>query len=158
MEIQFRRVKKYLEIVKNSIFTNRTKIEGITFRNCDYKENNVLPELSTLVPYVSGSPFGTGKDSHAWFHFTVNVPEHMRSKPVRLCVSTDRKGWDADNPQFICYVDGVIRQGMDTNHTFVKLEGKNEYDVYLYGYTGPKIPSARLYAETVNVNENAHAQ
>ena len=155
METQFRRVKKYLEIIKDSIYVNRIKLENITYANCEYKENNILPDPSSLVPYTPGAPFGTGNDTHAWFHLTVSVPEHMQSKPVRLVAKTDRGGWDAVNPQFICYVDGVLRQGMDTNHTFIKLEGKTEYDVYLYGYTGPKIPSARFYAELVNVNENA---
>lgn len=155
METQYRRVKKYLEFVKGAIYVNRTKVDGITYLNCGYKENNVPPMLSDMKPYEQGVSWGTGADSHAWFHFVINIPERMKNTPVRLCVSTDRRGWDADNPQFICYIDGEMRQGMDTNHTFVALDGKESYDVYLYGYTGPKIPSARLYVDIVNVNENA---
>lgn len=155
METQFRKVKKYLEIIASSRYFNKTKVENILYRNCDYKSDNNPPDIGELEPYTSGSPFGTGNDTHAWFRFTVNIPENMKNSPVRLKVTTDRGGWDANNPQFICYVDGAMRQGMDTNHTYICLDGKDSYDVALYAYTGPKIPQAKLYAELFNVNEAA---
>jgi alpha-mannosidase len=155
MESQFRRVKKYLDIIKNSVFYNCVKLENISYKNCEYKENNSFPPLSEFIPYEPESFWGSGADSHAWFHIDLKIPEEMRSFPLRLVVKTERKGWDADNPQFICYIDGKMRQGLDINHTFVFLGDKESYDVYLYGYTGPKIRRALLYAELVNVHENA---
>lgn len=155
METQYKKIKKYLSIIESTIYCNYAPITDIQYCNCGYKSDNTLPSLTELKPYQPGSFWGSGNDSHAWFHFTVNVPENMKSKPLQLRVRTDRSGWDADNPQFICYVDGVLRQGMDTNHTYVALDGKDYYDVYLYGYTGPKIPQAKLFAEIRNVNLSA---
>lgn len=155
MEIQYRRVKKYIEIVKNAIYIKKVEVNNISYANCEYKENNVFPSLSELAPYEPGALWGSGNDTHAWFHIDLEIPEDMLSHPVRLCVLTDRKGWDADNPQFICYINGKMRQGLDTNHSYVSLGKEKNYDVYLYGYTGPKIPCARLYVTLANVNETA---
>lgn len=155
METQYKKIKKYLSIIESTIYCNYAPITDIQYCSCGYKSDNTLPSLTELKPYQPGSFWGSGNDSHAWFHFTVNVPENMKSKPLQLRVRTDRSGWDADNPQFICYVDGILRQGMDTNHTYVALDGKDYYDVYLYGYTGPKIPQAKLFAEIRNVNLSA---
>jgi len=152
METQYKKIKKYLSIIESTIYCNYAPISDIQYCNCGYKSDNTFPSLDSLKPYQPGSFWGNGNDSHAWFYFTVNVPENMKSKPLQLRVRTDRSGWDADNPQFICYVDGVLRQGMDTNHTYIALDGKDAYDVYLYGYTGPKIPQAKLFAEIRNVN------
>ncbi len=153
MQTQYRKVKKYLELINSTRYGRRAAIEGITYCNCDYKESNTPPSPEAFVPYAPGMPFGQGNDSHAWFHFTVNVPPEMKGQPINLNVATERRGWDADNPQFICYIDGEMRQGLDMNHTYVRLGDKDSYDVYLYAYTGPRVPQARLVADLVVVNE-----
>ena len=153
MQNQIRKIKKYLSIIGSVRYCNYKTIENITTYPCDYKENNIFPSLDKFVPFESGSQWGTGWDSHAWFHFEIDIPENMKRKPVQLLIKTDRSGWDADNPQFICYINGEMRQGMDTNHTYVMLDDPNKhYDVYIYGYTGPKISSVKFFAEIRNVN------
>ena len=152
MHIQYKKVKRYLKLLYGEIITKRWDIDGILTLPCGYKTDNNLPCADEMSPYIMGSEFGSGWDSHAWFYFKVKVPKEMTGKPVRLYVYTDKEGWDAANPQFICYVDGVMRQGLDTNHTYVTLEGKDEYDIYLYAYTGAKIESARLFARLAGVD------
>ena len=152
MHIQYKKVKRYLKLLYGEIITKRWDIDGILTLPCGYKTDNTLPCADEMSPYIMGSEFGSGWDSHAWFYFKVKVPKEMTGKPVRLYVYTDKEGWDAANPQFICYVDGVMRQGLDTNHTYVTLEGKDEYDIYLYAYTGAKIESARLFASLAGVD------
>ncbi len=152
MKTQYRKVKKYLSIIDSTRFCNTRPVEALTYCPCGYKEGNTPPPLSEFTAFEPGGVWGSGWDSHAWFHFTVNVTGELAEKPVRLKVNTDRRGWDADNPQFIAYINGEMRQGMDTNHTYVELDGAGVYDVYIYGYTGPKISSTRFYAEIMNVN------
>jgi alpha-mannosidase len=55
-------------------------------------------------------------DDHAWFRADVTIPPQFDGKKVLLDVSVDTERWFADSRQFILFVDGTIRQGMDINH------------------------------------------
>ncbi len=155
---QKRKIKKYLSIIDNYRYCNSMRLDGITYCNVGYKTDNTPPPASDFKPYAWGAAWGEGNDSHAWFHVHVTVPEHMKQLPVELSISSRNEGgWDATNPQYIVYVDGVLRQGADINHTAVLLEGANEYDVYLYGYTGPKIPSSQLFLRLRNRRDDVEA-
>lgn len=154
MQSMMRHVNSYLRILSDSIPGKVIKLEDIGFCPCDYKTDNVFPDAARFTPYTWGDAWGSGIDSHAWFHLPVTVPEDMRSdSTLELCIHTNLSGWDADNPQFLVYVDGVMRQGCDTNHRDLALGGgKDSYDVYIYAYTGPRIASAHFmpYLRTVN--------
>ena len=154
MEKKINKIKKYLTFINEQRYSKGVSVGEIGICNCGYKTSNVLPTTETFVPFENGSEWGTGFDSHAWFHFEFDIPEEMKSKPVQLAVKSDRSGWDADNPQFIAYVNGELRQGLDVNHTFVDLDGESHCDVYIYGYTGPRIKSTRFFAELRNLNYN----
>jgi len=158
MQALFRKSKKYLELLKSTELENVTNIENITVCPCDYKESNTPPPLSSFVPFENGATFGTGDDSHAWFHFTIDIPEHMQGKPTELaiCTNFDRFGVTT-NPQFLLYVNGKIRQGMDTRHKEYLLSGGTHFDIYIYAYTGPSIPECMFSAEYRNVNEDVRA-
>ncbi len=65
---------------------------------------------------------------------------------VELLVKTNQNGWDALNPQFMLYVDGILKLGMDVNHTTCVITERDEHDVYLYGYTGDKSNTLTLEA------------
>lgn len=153
MDKQYRKVKKYLGIIDSQRLCNISDIQNIAICPCGYKESNTPPALSEFTPFKSGEVWGSGKDSHAWFHFELDISEEMLKKPVRMIVKTDKTGWDASNPQFIAYIDGLMRQGLDTNHTYVLLNNEAHHDIYIYGYTGAEVESARFYAQIGNVND-----
>ena len=114
MESMLRHVKSYITRLSESIPKKVIKLEDIKIFPTGYKENNDFPEISAMKPYEWGSPWGGGIDSHAWFYIPVDVPEDMQGDgTLELCLHTDRGGWDADNPQFLCFVDGVMRQAFD---------------------------------------------
>ena len=154
MESMFRHVNSYLRQLSDSIPKKVIRLENIGIYPCGYKTDNTFPALDAFRPYEWGSEWGKGNDSHAWFHIPIEVPEDMRrDDTLELCIHTDRGGWDADNPQFLCYVDGIMRQGFDTNHRELVLGGgKDFYDVYVYAYTGPRVTTTRVmpYLRTVN--------
>ena len=77
MKTQFRKVQKYLDIVKRSIYCNERKLENVTFCPCDYKVGHTPPPLEKFLPFTVGETFGSGKDTHAWFHFNLEIPEDM---------------------------------------------------------------------------------
>ena len=135
-----RKINQYKLILEERRYPEKKEAEGITFCPCDYKTGNTPPAESSFRPFSNGGEWGSGNDSHAWFHLKLSaLPERSV-----LLVRTDKTGWDACNPQFIAYVNGQIRQGLDTNHTELRLDA-GENDVYLYAYTGPSVPKANLF-------------
>ena len=155
METMRRHVDSYLRELLKQIPKKVIQLEKIGICECGYKTDNKFPDEKEFRTYKWGDEWGAGIDSHAWFHIPVEVPEDMQGKDETLefCLHTNKTGWDADNPQFICYVDGVMRQGIDTNHMDVMLEsGKKFFDIYLYAYTGPRVEKTVVmpYLRTVN--------
>lgn len=149
MITELRKIKQYQKILGERRYLEKRDAEGITFCPCDYKKGNTPPPASAFSPFANGSVWGNGKDSHAWFHLNLSdVPEN-----AVLLVSTDQTGWDAGNPQFLAYVNGAARQGLDTNHLELRLDvGTN--DIYLYGYTGPAIERANLYLSVATADRD----
>ncbi len=136
-------------IVKKSV-----PVENITYKNCDYKVGSSLPDTSDFDPFVKGMNWGYERDKHVWFHFTLNIPKDMLKKDIKVTVDTGLGGWDATNPQFIVYVDGKIKQGLDTNHTYFYVSGKESYDVILYAYSGMEYWRQNLRLDVNMVVEN----
>ncbi len=154
MENKLRKVKKYIwELDASARYCNTVAVKNIEFFNCDYKADNTLPSLDKFSPFGEGQYWGTGWDTHAWFHFKLDLPENMKDKPLQLYIGTDTcDGWDPNNPQFLIYVDGKLRQGMDINHTYIELDPKAENDIFLYAYTGARVEKSRLFLTLRNVN------
>ncbi len=80
------------------------------------------------------------------------MPENMKALPLHLIIKTDKTGWDACNPQFMVYINGKFRQGIDINHTFIEIVDEDHCDVYVYGYTGPNVDRSRFAARLRNLN------
>ena len=143
----YRKVGTYLKLLKTETRKKLNDVIDIGIYPCDYKSDNTFPELSLFTPYDSNRTWGSGWDSHAWFHFFVSAHPEQNGKSVILRIASNLTGWDADNPQFLAYVDGELRQGMDTNHTELLLDSSCSHEIYIYAYTGPKIERCHFYAE-----------
>ncbi|MBQ9783978.1 MAG: alpha-mannosidase [Clostridia bacterium] len=148
MQIQYRKVKRYLDILQENRWQDITPVPNIGMLPCDYKTDNTLPDPALFRPFPKGERWGEGVDTHAWFHFT--LPAQKENTFLR--VNTDYTGWDARNPQFIVYVNGRIVQGLDTNHLELLLPAGEALDVYLYGYIGSEHANSILYADTRVLN------
>ncbi|MBQ8388102.1 MAG: alpha-mannosidase [Clostridia bacterium] len=158
MRAKLRKINQYFKLIKDFIYYGHSPIDGITICPCGYKKDNTPPPLSEFKPFEPCSPWGDGYDSHAWFHFTLNTPAVGGNDPILLFIDTETKKpdqiqsssnrWDAVNPQFIIYINGEISQGFDVNHTYITVEGGQSYDIYLYGYVGPRSTESRLMAYT----------
>ncbi len=156
MESMYRQLKAMIAELDKSVVREEIPLSGIEYQNCGYKTGNE-PPADGFLPFENGGVWGTGNDSHAWFRVRVELPESMRGDPTAaLLVTTDKKGWDATNPQFLCYINGVMRQGLDTNHREVVLnlpgEDVSVFDVLLYAYTGPRVPETTLSLSLVTKN------
>ncbi|MBO5286540.1 MAG: alpha-mannosidase [Clostridia bacterium] len=130
-----RNLQMSLKKIKENIIVSTKPVEGITYKVCDYKIGSQLPSTEDFTPFTKDMTWGLERDSHAWFHFTVDAKE-LKGEELTVRVWTGIDGWDAVNPQFIAYVDGNIKQGLDTNHRSFILKGKESYDVMIYAYSG----------------------
>ena len=154
----YEKINTILKVLDEQRIDGRAAIGEVLYCPCGYKKGNTPPPLSEFQSFVLGHTFGGQIDSHAWFYTHVTRPAEMVGKEMHFSVASDKMtGWDADKPQFIAYVDGVMRQGLDVNHTDILLEGKDEFDIYLYGYTGQLIPettfTASLYSARPDVEK-----
>ena len=149
-----RNIKAVLWHIQRNYVMESFPVEGITYKECPYKSGSVLPSTDDFKPFTKDMTWGYERDEHVWFHFNLEVPKHLRNREIKLVVKTQIDGWDAVNPQFIAYVDGRIKQGLDTNHTYLILEGKESYDVMLYSYSGMDAArhNLKLLAEVVVEN------
>ena len=149
----YEKVRKITDLLKGQIVRHRASVGEVLYYPCEYKVGNDMPDLSLFTPYDVKGKWGRKMDDHAWFYIHVTRPDNMKGETMYLAVSTDRSGWDADNPQFIGYVNGEMRQGLDVNHTDLRLGEEDEYDVYLYAYTGPKLSRVELNVSLFTLNE-----
>ena len=142
----YRKVKSYLSLLAEKARKPLGAIGEITVLPCDYKTSNDLPSAEAFLPYEKEALWGNGIDTHAWFRFRTPKFPDLGERSLILKVNTDRNGWDAANPQFLAYVDGEMRQGLDNNHRELPLDASREHEIYLYANTGARVEQARFYA------------
>ncbi|MBR5518289.1 MAG: alpha-mannosidase [Clostridia bacterium] len=131
------KIRESLKVL-DSKATLSSEVVEMTYVPADgYKKDNTPPcENAGWKPLEKYTVF-EGEDSHYWLHAKIKTPTTSENQEVRFTVKTGKEGlWDAVNPQFTVFVDGVTTQALDTNHTWFPLEGNKEYDIYLYLYTG----------------------
>ncbi len=101
------------------------------------------------------------KDDHAWFKIKVIVPDEYKGKSLSVIITSYQKGWDATNPQFIVYLNGQLIQGVDINHTRIKLTDcacPNEvFEIDMEGYSGMISEQKDFKAELYEVFEDVKA-
>ena len=148
-----RNLKVVIKKLKENVVTCSYPVGNITYKLCDYKVGSDLPSTDDFVPFTSSTAWGRERDEHAWFHIPLDATQ-FGGKEIKLNISTGIDGWDATNPQFIAYVDGKIRQGLDTNHTYLYLSGKDTYDILLYGYSGMEAQRCDLTLKADIIIEN----
>lgn len=137
------RIKVFLEEMERFIVKKSIPQDNFLFKECDYKVGNTLPQIdSDFREFKSNKDRWAGEcDKHAWFYKKITVPEDFAGGEFYLTVASDAtKGWADVNPQFIAYVDGTLKQGIDKNHRDIFLDGVGEHEIYLYAYTGSVFP------------------
>ena len=157
MELLNKRVERLLNEVRTLAVERARDAEGI---ECALRARSLHDDsLSEWQPFVNGSEWG---GEHRWwdFRFNVTAPEGYTGKQLFLEITTGCEGaWDATNPQFLAYVDGKVRQAIDTNHTTVLLGSDVKpgtvFSIYLKGYCQTDAGNfARMRARTIEVAEN----
>lgn len=131
-----RKILKIVSVLEEKIISDTQKIENVTYTECGYTKDNRPPANAEWKKADENTEF-VCHDRHYWFHFTLKTPVVSSDESVYLSFITGREGqWDATNPQMLLFLNGDAVQGLDTNHTEVKVEADTEYDAYGYFYAG----------------------
>ena len=152
MVTAYRKVKQYLKLLGEQRFSCETPIHEIRICPCGYKQGHTPPPESAYTPYVPGDVWcNCEPDSHAWFRFELDVTPEMLKKP--LMMQFDGCGIHImEHPQFIVYLNGKMRQGLDARHTYTYIDEAGHYVVDLYAYTGRTHEKNMLRVTLKNVN------
>ena len=118
-------------------FEDVQSVNDIGLAEACYKKEDVIPIDAQFSSYDDKEGWGGKKDSHYWFVFDIYAPNDFEN--YVLSVSTGYGNWHASNPQFIVYIDGQIVQGLDENHTEIKITKAGRQTVWLYAYTGSEV-------------------
>ncbi|MDD3766621.1 MAG: alpha-mannosidase [Eubacteriales bacterium] len=130
----YEKINVIAEFLKSHIIIESKELDGFVYKESGYKKGNVLPTIDdSFKTFQKGERWGAAKDTHYWFYNKITTYRD----DVEFSLKTGREGqWDADNPQFMLYVDGKLVQALDVNHTSYTFEKAGEYEIYLYAYAG----------------------
>lgn len=156
MYFALERVRKIIAELKDRVYSDRVIISAFQMKEGHFRrkeEADVAPgEWTTLH---SGELWG-GRDRYYWLRTKIRVPDRFDGKTIALTFSTWEEGWDATNPQFLCYLDGELLQGLDLNHREVfvteQAQGGREYQLDLAAYSGMLERRSFLHGELVTVD------
>lgn len=106
-----------------------------------------------LERFYEHDRWGEQNESRIFF-LPITIPKEMNNKDISLRITTGREGgYTAFNPQFIAYVNGEFRQGMDINHILLPIcqKGKEgqQISVVLHAFAGTEVGLMELNTELV---------
>ncbi len=141
------KLRVFLEQLEPLMVDESVELVDWKFRPCDYKPSgDELPTVDESWQTIGKYDlWGEKEDGHGWFYKKVSIPASMQGRAVRFYFNTVPYRASVNRePQFLVYVNGQIMHGVDSNHRFIDLPDGNEFDIFVYAYTG--FNSCRHYA------------
>lgn len=143
------RIGKLLEYLQQQVYPEKMEIPSYKMTRSDERFPDVAHLDTSEWEEFSTKQIWGGHREFYWFETFVTVPEEFAGKCVVYEITTGKEGdWDATNPQFTIFVDGVLRQGLDINHREIILSENAEvgrtYRIILSAFTGDQNFSLRL--------------
>ncbi|MDL2229188.1 alpha-mannosidase [Treponema sp. OttesenSCG-928-L16] len=140
MYFQFERIQRICDMLKNQVYSHRVPIEQYQFTEGNFKGlEDIKNRVMTWQSFKSGYPWG-GRDVHGWFKTGVEIPAEFAGRTAVLYFRTFDEGFDAVNPQFILYINGEMKHGLDINHREAVLAKDavpgSRYEIDLHAYAG----------------------
>ena len=131
------RIRVFLDELEQYTVRESILQDGFMYKTCGYEETGKIPVADgSFKEFKSNTDrWGGTADCHAWFLSGIEVKPNEHGEALLEVSSDAHRGWADVNPQFIAYVDGELRQGIDKNHRDIFLS-EGHHDIALYGYTG----------------------
>lgn len=148
-----KRVGKIIDVLRSQyLTTGSVKLGGFKFRDGQYTIAQI--DEGEWRDFDSENEFWGYPECYAWFRHSFKVPAEFAGKPVVYEIMPTQNTWRSSSAQFIVFVNGELVQGVDSNHTGVRLldsaKGGEEFDIYINAYTddwsfdGKAVMRARL--------------
>lgn len=143
------RIGKLLEYLKQQIYPAKTEIQNYKMIRTTERFADVAHLDTSDWEAFSHTQLWGGHREYYWFETFITIPEEYDGACVVYELITGKEGeWDATNPQFSIFVDGVLKQGLDVNHREVILsecaEAGRTYRIILSAFTGDQNFSLKL--------------
>ncbi len=143
------RIGKLLEYLQELVYPDKFDIAHYKMVRTDERFSDINNLDTSDWKDFSHEQIWGGHREFYWFETTVIIPESFDGKCVVYEVTTGKEGeWDATNPQFLLYINGEVKQGLDVNHREVILSEKavagESYRILLSAFTGDQNFSLRL--------------
>lgn len=145
------RIEGFLKELKNCIYHKIEPVDKVLIKKGDFKcASQAEADGQEWTEFKSGDSWG-GKDQRYWFKLLFTIPESLNNCNVVFRIKTGREGeWDAINPQFLVYLNGVLKQGLDVNHTEILIDQNAKagegHRVDMHAYAGMSDVKAVLQA------------
>jgi len=134
MFIRQQKVDAILTEINKSIEKKICSFDEFECAKIPYK-NGYMPD--TDVPFEKFGPdnFVTDKKTHYLVKLNFRTPEDKPNCKIRFYMEFGpRESWGATSSQGIIYVNGIMRQGLDSNHNYIELLGETDYEIIIYHY------------------------
>ncbi len=139
MNFLLEKIRVFLPQIEEQIFAQKQTVTDFKYIPCGYKETGSgVPEVTDeWQNFGEFDRWGDSTDSHGWFYKKIVIPENMKGKPVEFYFAVGDPFQQVDHdPQFMVYVNGKVNNGNDEHHRYTLLEDADEYDIFVYAYTG----------------------
>lgn len=135
------RIGKLIEVIEGYRYEKKYPIETYKMKRTDGRYEDISKLDTNGWDTLSDRQVWGGHREYFYFDTTFIVPKELEGKSLVYTLRTGHEGeWDALNPQFLVYVNGVKRMGMDVNHRELLLtdnaKAGEEYKIVLQAYTG----------------------
>ena len=137
-----RRIRKITDIIKSDYFIKDSVSTGdfyIRDGQYTYDQRNE----GEWKPFKANCDYWGYDECYCWFKQTVTIPESFKGEKViyQFKAYYDDGRWDCVNPQLIVWINGEMKQGIDSNHQYVTItecaEGGETLEIYINAYTDP---------------------
>lgn len=143
------RVGKLIEEVQKAIYGESLPIDSYKMKKTNVRlENEGCPDTSSWELLGREEIWG-GHREMFYFETEAAIPSHWEGQTVVYRLRTGKEGeWNALNPQFLAYVNGQKRHGLDVNHREILLSSQavpgERFRILLAAYTGDHNFSLRM--------------
>ncbi|MCR5272430.1 MAG: alpha-mannosidase [Lachnospiraceae bacterium] len=135
------RIGKLTEWIEELRYGEKYALESYRMKHSDGRYPDVESLDSAGWDELNNKEIWGGHREYFYFDTTFTVPKEAEGKALCYELRTGHEGeWDAINPQFLVYVNGKKRMGMDVNHRELLLtenaKAGESYRIVLAAYTG----------------------
>lgn len=143
------RIGKMLEYLQAQVYPKQVAIPSYKMIRTDERCLDVNNLDTSFWTEITNQELWGGHREYYWFETVVTIPEEFDGECVVYELKTGKEGeWDATNPQFSIFVNGVRVQGLDVNHREIILaepaKAGGTYRIVLSAFTGDQNFSLKM--------------